>query len=128
MKLTSQPKNAINYESKYVSKKTINDVPVLMKQAPNRVGNQSTRIPDANGGRKATVGATNVTANIVRMAQPKGCQGAPKANGVPVPKPHPNGTRSGVTNAGKVMVDQPPKKYAPTNLGFIAKNHMKFGG
>jgi len=102
--------------------------PALYPQAPNRYGNQSKLIPDANGGRKATVGATNTRTDKVMVSQPKGNQGAPASSGMPVPKPHPNGTRCGTTNAGPVMVSTPPKKYAPTNLGFIAKNNLKFGG
>lgn len=82
MMFTSQPKNAIDYGSKYVSKEMINHVPTLMAQAPNRKGNVSKMPPNPGSARMATVGATNVSANKVSVSQPKGNQGAPKANGV----------------------------------------------
>ena len=102
--------------------------PALYPQAPNRKGNQSKIIPDANGGRMGTTGATNQRSDKINLSQPKGAQGAPSASGMPIPKPHPDGCRTGCTNAGPVKVSQPEKKYAPTNLGFIAKNNLKFGG
>ena len=52
-----------------------------MKQAPNRVGNQSKKPANAFSGRAATGGVTNRLPDTTYVAQPKGAQGAPKANG-----------------------------------------------
>jgi len=102
--------------------------PALYAQAPNRYGNQSKMIPDDNGGRMGTTGATNQRSDKINLSQPKGAQGAPSASGMPIPKPHPDGCRTGCTNVGPVKLSQPPKKYAASNLGYIAKNNLKFGG
>jgi hypothetical protein len=86
--------------------------PTLMAQAPNRKGNISNMPP------KDGVGVTSITgSNKLGVSQPKGNQGTPAHNGVV----------HGVCKC-PVQVSQPPKKYAPTNLGFIAKNNLKFGG
>jgi len=109
--------NAINYDSKWVSKKEINEVPTQERQAPNRVGNKSMKPANDWGGRQGTGGVTNPPPDVNPMvSQPKGSQGAPKV------------AKAGQVNNArpdKVLVSQPPKKYTPTNLGFLKDNESK---
>jgi hypothetical protein len=110
MSFTSQPKDAIKYSSKYVSQDILNKVPTQEAQAPNRKGNISKMPPQAGGARMATVGATNVSANTIRVAQPSGAQGAPKATG----------TVHGGNGKCEVKLSRPEGKYA-TNDGYLTK-------
>jgi len=108
--------NAINYQSKYVTKTEINKVPTQEKQAPNRKGNQSIKPANNFNGRMATGGATNESPNTIYVAQPKGAQGMPKVAGY-----------GEVMNAKPdvVLVNQPKKDYKPTNLGYLKNNESK---
>lgn len=121
---------SIKYNSPYISEKVLNEVPTLLPQAPNRFGNQSKMIAQGAGGRNGTTGPVNVRPDKVQVSQPasKNKQAAPSASGMPLPMPSKNGATTGKVNAGSVKVSQPPKNYSPTNLGFIAKNNLKFGG
>jgi hypothetical protein len=70
--------SAINYESRYVTKKEINQVPTIERQAPNRKGNQSMKPANSFGGRQGTSGVTNPAPDTApKVSQPKGAQGAP---------------------------------------------------
>jgi hypothetical protein len=128
----------MNYAPKYVPNKApttaailakMNSYPTQEAQAPNRKGNISKMMPDANSGRMATVGATNASSNKIRVTQPKGTQGAPKSSGVPVPKPQSDGCSANAkTNAGPEKVSRPKADYKATNLSFIKNNPWKVGG
>lgn len=84
----------------------------LMKQMPNRKGNISGKPAQNSGGSMDTVGATNVTANTVRVAQPKGQQGAPKASG------------NIFASSGKPQVSRPKADYC-NNDGYRSSSFLK---
>lgn len=84
--------------------------PTLMKQMPNRVGNQSIKPANTFGGRQRTGGVTNPLPDVApKVSQPKGAQGAPKANG-----------NVHIGNKGNAMpVDRPKANYG-CNDGYRA--------
>ena len=89
--------------------------PTLMKQAPNRKGNQSMKPANPFGGRCATGGVTNVTPNTTNISQPKGAQGAPK-----VGKPIYNTSNLCGGNKDNAQVVARPKNDYGNNDGYRA--------
>jgi len=86
-----------------------NNAPTLMAQSPNRKGNIAKHTPSNTGG------VTAVTRAGGSLAQPKGAQGAPKANG-------------SITGIHQKVTVSRPKESCGYNDSYMSKSVTNYKG